>query len=176
MYWICHRHFGSKMRRYRLHSHQRVLRTLSKNQESVTRVETTMPLSIGWKLYFWAGLQCFSNSCRFENCFLVSSTKGAVISEKFGTNRRTKLRLPQNERDSLLFFGSGNSLIAMIRSLPIVIPSAEITCPKYFTRFDPNCSLDGLSVNPTLRCALNMSSRSLTWWSHVAEGATKSSM
>ena len=106
--------------------------------------------SFDWVIaLLWAGPQCFSNSWPFENCSLMSSTKGAVISEKYGTNRRIKLRVPNNERKSLIFFGSGNSLIALIRSLPILIPSAEITCPKYFTCFDPG-DVDARSPSPRL--------------------------
>ena len=41
---------------------------------------------------------------------LVSSTRGAVNSAYSGTNRRTKLSVPNEERNSLIFFGSGNSL------------------------------------------------------------------
>ena len=34
--------------------------------------------------------------------------------------------------NSLIFFGSGNSLMALTRSSPIVMPCSEITWPKYF--------------------------------------------
>lgn len=46
MDWVCH-HLAPKMRRHRLHSHQRVLRTISK-EESVT---LTHLLGRGWLLF-----------------------------------------------------------------------------------------------------------------------------
>jgi len=60
-----------------------------------------------------------------------------------------------------MFVGFGKSMIALMWSSPIRIPSAENIWPKYLTSLGPNWTFDGLSVRPAACCmVLNVFSKS----------------
>ena len=75
--------------------------------------------------------QWFRNVCKFATDLRVRATKGSMIGARFGMNFRTKLTVPRTERSSLIVVGVFKSIMALIRSSPMRIPSADKTCPRY---------------------------------------------
>ena len=139
-YQILYWRLGLRMHQLLLHLHLYVLWTVQNNEGSTILAGKIATFYRGY--YFRLSCpQCFSNYRRCSHRFLVSSTRGAVTSAYSGTNRRTKLSVPINERNSLISVGSGNSLMALIRSSPILVPCSEMTWPKRLTCFEPNCNL-----------------------------------
>lgn len=51
--------------------------------------------------------------------------------------------------------GVGRSKIALIRSSPTRVPSANKTCQRYIASYGPNCTLSGLTASSDVWRALN---------------------
>ena len=67
--------------------------------------------------------------------------------------------MPNTDLNCLIFVGFGKSMIALMRSSQIRIPSADSTWPKYLTSVGPNQTFDGLSARPAACIALNVFSK-----------------
>ena len=65
------------------------------------------------------------SQCRkFATDLRVRATKGSnTVGARFGMNFRTKLTVPRTERSSLIVVGVFKSIMALIRSSPLRIPS-----------------------------------------------------
>ena len=70
--------------------------------------------------------------------FFVRATKGAIVAAKLGINFLTKFTMPNTDLNCLIFVGFGKSMIALMRSSPIRIPSDDSIWPKYLTSLGPN--------------------------------------
>ena len=112
----------------------------------------------------------------FTCSFCVSSTSGAITVERSGINFLTKLIIPKTERSSLIVLGVGKSVIALIRSSPMRIPSFDKIWPRYLTSFGPNCTFEGFRVRPAAWSACSMLSNKVRWLSQVELQQMMSSM
>lgn len=75
-----------------------------------------------------SAFQC--SEIRLAFFFFVGVTSGAITVAKFGMNFLTKIIVPSTDRNFLMFVGRGKSTIALIRSSPILIPSADKIWPS----------------------------------------------
>lgn len=123
---------------------------------------------------FWTPMS--TQVLRLAIAFRVRAIKGSITVARFSIYFLTKLAMPSTDRSFRIFVGVGRSMIALVRSLLIRMPSVDEKRPRYFTPFWSNSTLDDSGVSPAAWSTPHLSPKRHKRASQFAEQTITSSI